>query len=475
MSSQETASRVSAFADDAMGSDDVTGLLARLALREVSAAELRAAAVERARTANEALNAVTTWVDAPVAPEGAAAADAPFAGIPTLVKDNEDLAGYATSHGSRAIEDRPAASHSPWVDQYLRLGFAPIAKTALPEFGLTASTESSRFGATRNPWDTGRSAGGSSGGSAALLAAGVVPIAHANDGGGSIRIPASCCGLVGLKPSRGRLVDRPELARLPVALTTQGVLTRSVRDTARYYAEAERLHAAPGLPAIGHVKGPGGERLRVALVVDGLRGLPVESATVAAVREAGALLAGLGHHVEEAELPVDDRFGTDFLRYWAFLSFALQNAGGYVLGAGFDRSRTESLTQELSAMFGRGAFAHPGSLRRLRRMAREHAAAFDTFDLVVSPVTGHPAPPIGHLGPDVEARAHLVRLLRFASFTAVQNISGAPAISLPLGRTGDGRPIGVQLAAPYGLERRLLEVAYEVEAAAPWPTDPAAV
>ncbi len=208
-------------------------------------------------------------------------------------------------------------------------------------------------------------------------------------------------------------------------------------------------------------------------MLDGLRGLPVEAATAASVRETGMLLEGLGHHVEEAALPVDDRFGTDFLRYWAFLSFALQNAGGYVLGAGFDRSRTEALTKELSAMFGRGAVAHPGSLRRLRRMARDHTAAFDTYDLVVSPVTGHPAPPIGHLGPDVEGRAHLVRLLRFASFTAVQNISGAPAISLPLGRTDDGRPIGVQLAAPYGLERRLLEVAYEVEAAAPWPTDPA--
>jgi amidase len=279
---------------------------------------------------------------------------------------------------------------------------------------------------------------------------------------------------VGLKPSRGRLVDRPELDRLPVPLTTQGVLTRSVRDTARYYAEAERLHAPPGLPPIGHVEGPGRARLRVGLVLDGLRGLPVEAATAAAVRGAGALLEGLGHHVEPAGLPVDDRFGTDFLRYWAFLSFALQNAGGPVLGVDFDRSRTEPLTRELSAMFGRGAFAHPGSLRRLRRIAREHHAPFDRYDLIVSPVTGHPAPPLGHLGPQVEPRTHLARLLRFASFTAVQNITGAPAVSLPLGRTGDGRPIGVQLAAPYGLERRLLEVAYELEAAAPWPTDPGA-
>ncbi len=401
-------------------------------------------------------------------------ADAAFAGIPTLVKDNEDLTGYATSQGSLAVPDRPAAGCSPWVEQYLRLGLTPIAKTTLPEFGLTASTESSRFGATRNPWDTGRSAGGSSGGSAALLAAGVVPIAHANDGGGSIRIPASCCGLVGLKPSRGRLVDRPELARLPVPLTTQGVLTRSVRDTARYYAEAERLHAAPGLPAIGHVEGPGRERLRVALVLDGLRGLPVEAATAAAVRATGALLEGLGHHVEEAELPVDDRFGTDFLRYWAFLSFALQNAGGPTLRRGLRRSPAPRRSPRSSARCSAAAPSRtPARCAGCGGWPASTRPSFDTYDLVISPVTGHPAPPIGHLGPDVEGRTHLVRLLRFASFTAVQNISGAPAISLPLGRTDDGRPIGVQLAAPYGLERRLLEVAYELEAAAPWPTDPA--
>ena len=450
----------------------MTGLLERLDRREVSPAELRAAAVERARAVNPRLNAVAAWVEQPVAPEGSSGADGPFAGIPTFIKDNEDLAGYATSEGSWAMPDRPATGSSPWVAQFLRLGVAPIAKTTLPEFGLTASTESLRFGATRNPWNTDHSAGGSSGGSAALVAAGVVPIAHANDGGGSIRIPASCCGLVGLKPSRGRLIDLRELDRLPVNLTTQGVLTRSVRDTARYYAEAERLHRNPRLPGIGVVERGGGVRLRIGLVLGATLGLPVSAETVAVVNAAGTVCAELGHHVEEVTAPVDDRFGPDFLHYWALLAFALTNGGGRFFGPGFDGSRTETFTQGLSALARHQALLIPGSLRRLRRMARDHEHAFARYDLLVSPVLGHAPPAIGHLGPEVDFRTHLLRLLRYTTFTPVQNVTGSPAISLPLGRSASGLPIGIQVAAPFGHERRLLELAFELEEAAPWAARP---
>jgi amidase len=460
---------VGAVADDALGADDLTGLLARLDRREVSPAELRAAAVARAHAVNGRLNAVTTWVEEPLVTEVEPAPDAPFAGVPTVVKDNEDLTGFVTTEGSWAMPERPAAACSPWVAQYLRLGVAPIAKTTLPEFGLTASTESTRFGATRNPWSTDRSAGGSSGGSAALVAAGVVPMAHANDGGGSIRIPAACCGLVGLKPSRGRLVDLPELARLPVLLTTQGVLTRTVRDTALYYAEAERLYRNPALPAIGMVVPGRSPRLRVGLVTRSIRGLPVAAETVAAVRAAGLLCEGLGHAVEETGPPAGDEFGPDFLRYWAFLAFALKNAGGRFYGSGFDGARTEIFTQGLSSLLTRQVAGVPGSLRRLRRLAREHEAAFADYDVLLSPVLGHAPPPIGYVGPDVDFRTHLLRLLRYTSFTPLQNVSGSPAISLPLGRSSAGVPLGVQLAAPVGNERRLLALAYELEEAAPWP------
>ena len=469
----ETATTVSTACDDALGSDDMTALLARLVRREVSTAELREAAMARARSANQQLNAVTAWVEEPLATEVIAFADdAPLAGIPTLVKDNEDLVGYVTTEGSWAMPDRPAGACSPWVAQFLRLGVSPIAKTTLPEFGLTASTESRRFGSTRNPWHTGRSAGGSSGGSAALVAAGVVPIAHANDGGGSIRIPAACCGLVGLKPTRGRLVDLNELRRLPVHITTQGVLTCSVRDTARYYAAAERLYRNPVLPELGLVESPDPRRLRVGLVLAGIRDLPVAAETVTAVLAAGRLCEDLGHHVEETSTPLDDRFGPDFLRYWAFLAFALKSGGGRLFGAGFDGSRTEDFTNGLSTLFSRHVERLPGSLRRLRRLAREHESAFARYDVILSPVLGHEPPPIGYLGPDVDFRTHLVRLLRYSSFTPLQNVSGSPGMSLPLGRTSTGLPLGVHMAAPFGRERRLLSLAYEMEEAAPWPKHP---
>ena len=458
---------VDATSDDALGADDVMELQHRLRRGKVSARELRDAARARLASVNSELNAVVC--DVHVAP----AVTGPFAGIPSALKDNEDLAGLPTLHGSWAPADTPAKSTSPWVTQFLSLGFEPLAKTTLPEFGLTASTESSRFGATRNPWDTTRSVGGSSGGSAALVAAGVVPIAHANDGGGSIRIPAAACGLVGLKPSRGRIIDAPELDRLPVNLVAQGVVTRTVRDTAYYLAEAERMYRSEALPPIGMVVRPENRRLRIGLFVDAVGGIPVDPRVRDAVREAGLTLQALGHQVDEITPPVDEDFGRDFLRYWALISFFLQKAGGRLLGTDFDSSRTELLTQELSRMARQQAVRIPGSLRRLVRASREPEPVYATYDALLSPVLSTPPPLIGELGPQVPPREHIVRLRRFASFTAWQNVTGSPAMSLPLARTVDGLPIGVQVAAPLGEERRLLSLAYELEAAMPWPRTPA--
>lgn len=456
-------STVDVTTDDALGSYDVMDLLHLLRKREVSAAELCAAAQARIEAANASLNAVVCTLET----EGDASG--PFAGIPTVLKDNEDLEGYPTLHGSWAPADRPATGSNPWVAQYLGLGFTPLAKTTLPEFGLTATTESSRYGATRNPWNTGHSTGGSSGGSAALVASGAVPIGHANDGGGSIRIPAALNGLVGLKPSRGRVIDLPELDRLPVNLVTQGVLTRSVRDTAYYFAEAERVYRNPDLPPIGMVVRPERRRLRVGLLTESLAGSPLDPHTRDAVIDAGRTLADLGHEVREVTLDVGEQFGRDFLRYWALLSFMLQRAGGRFIGEGFDGSKTEALTKGLSAMFVQQAVKTPLSMRRLVRASREPEPVYQDVDVVVSPVVSHPAPPIGYLSPDVPVREQLVRLLRFTSFTPLQNVCGSPAISLPLARNPEGLPIGVQVAAPVGEERRLLSIALELEEAMPWP------
>ncbi len=455
--------RVSAYADDALGRDDLVGLLDRLARREVSPAELREAATARARSVNEKLNAVTCWVD----DDTLASTDGPFSGIPTVIKDNEHLAGYPTTQASFAVADRDAKVSGPWVDSALRLGLAPVAKTTLSEFGLTATTETLRYGATRNPWDLSRSTGGSSGGTAALVAAGVVPLGHGNDGGGSIRIPASCCGLVGLKPSRGRLPDTTVM--LPVDIGVQGVLTRSVRDTARYYAEVEKQSPASKLPEIGLVEGPGSARLRIGVVTVPPMGLPVAPEVVAPVTAAAELLASLGHEIVEVPQPVADTFGPDFLRYWGLLAGLSRTAGRLEFGEGFDASRVEPFTRELAAVSREQAGLMPASLLRLRTLARKHESIFSACDVYLSPVLGHEPAEIGWLGPEVDPHRHLMRILRYVSFTPLQNVTGSPSISLPLGRGESGVPIGVHVAAPFGAERRLLELAYELEAANPWP------
>ncbi len=462
--------RVDVTADDALGTSDATDLVARLARREVSARELREAAMARCRAADVHLNAVARWFVDPVRTEVAVRGDAPLAGIPTLLKDDEDVAGHPTSHGSLAVPDRPARRCSAFAAHYLALGVQVLGLTTMPEFGMTAATESSRFGATRNPWDTARTPGGSSGGSAALVAAGVVPIAHATDGGGSIRIPAACCGLVGLKPTRGRLPDAPALARLPVHITAPGVLTRTVRDTALFYALSERAHPPRELPPIGHVTRPGTTRLRIGLCTGAPRGLPVDGDAVTATTSAATLCSALGHHVEPVDAPASDRFLGDFLVYWGFLAFQVHHRGAALVGPGFNARRLEVFTRGLSARLVRQADRLPGALRRLRRLATDHAAALAGYDVLLSPVVGHAAPPVGYLGPDIGFREHLARLVRFASPTpAFQNVSGAPALSLPLARTSDGMPMGVQLVAPFGQERRLLHLGLELEEAAPWP------
>lgn len=467
-----TSRQVSTFGDDALGNSDVVDLLGRLARREVSSQELVDAARQRAQVADARLNAVVSFVPEPIAADSGTGpgAGAPFAGIPTFVKDNEMLAGLPTRQGSRATTDAPASISSPWTQQFLDLGTTPLGKTTLPEFGLTSTTESMLSGPTRNPWNTSHSVGGSSGGSAAMVAAGVVPIAHANDGGGSIRIPASCCGLVGLKPSRGRIADIPELEKLPVNVVVQGVVTRSVRDTAYYFAQAEQLYRNPNLPAVGHVTRPSERRLRVAVMTDGHPRLPTSPEVASAVLDAGAVCESLGHHVDRIDFPYGEQVGVDFLRYWGFLSFSIKRFGGRLFGEPFRPELLEPFTLELAKIFTVSAERLPGSIRRLRRFGAQYSAPFRDFDVILSPVLAHEPPPIGYLGPLVDARTHLVRLLRYVSLTPLHNIAGAPAISLPMGTSASGLPLGVHLAADVGQERLLLELALELEQADPWRT-----
>jgi amidase len=388
--------------------------------------------------------------------------------VPTLVKDNVDVAGLPTNHGSAAFSARPAKKDSPFVGQFRSLGFTILGKSRLPEFGFSASTEYAGAEPVRNPWNREYSAGASSGGSAALVASGAVPIAHANDGGGSIRIPAAACGLVGLKPTRGRFVADTLEKQMPVRIVSQGVVTRSVRDTAHFFAGAEEFWRNPKLPPVRHVEGPSGTRLRVGMVLDSVSGTATDDETRKAVEETARLLEDLGHRVEEIPVPpVAEQFAEDFARYWGLLGFLI-TATGRALGPDWDASKTENLTKGLAKRCRQELAKTPGVLIRLRHSTKEYRKAFETHDVLLTPVLSHTTPKLGHLSPTLEFEELFERLQTYVGFTPLNNAAGSPAMSLPLARTSLGLPLGIHFAADLGDERTLLELAYELEEARPF-------
>lgn len=460
--------------DDVLANLDATALSALIAKGELSAAEAVAAAIGRLTRVNGELNAVACDRFEQAQQEAAAftprqsSKAAVFAGVPSLVKDNTDLRGLPTRHGSRGMPAVAAEKDGEFAQQFLATGVIPIAKTTLPEFGLTATTEFSHAAPTRNPWHLDYSSGGSSGGSAALVAAGVVPIAHANDGGGSIRIPAACCGLVGLKPTRDRLRNAAMVEKLPLNIVADGVVSRSVRDTAAFYAGAEVDYRNPMLPAIGDVTGPNKRRLRIAVCTERQGGLPCDDEVTKAVQNVAATCAAMGHQLVDIESPVSEQMGEDFFLYWAMLAASLNHFGKLTLHRQFDRRQLEPLTQNLSRHFVKNLWRFPQAFKRLRHYNRVYEQRFEDIDLLLTPTLAQPPVPIGHLALDLDIATIWSRLQAYASFTPVQNVTGAPAITLPLAQSAAGLPIGVQFAALRGQERMLLELAYELEQAMPW-------
>ncbi|MER5711417.1 amidase [Streptomyces sp. NPDC002122] len=462
---EEERTTVHAFRDDALGEHDAVGLAAAIRRGEVSAAEVARDAAERVRAVEAHLHAVQADV---ATPAPAAWAGGAFAGVPTFVKDNTDYVGLPTGHGSAAFTPRAARRHAPFTRQFLSSGVTVLGKTRLPEFGFSPTTEFEGAEPVRNPWNTGHSAGGSSGGSAALVAAGAVPIAHANDGGGSIRIPAACCGLVGLKPTRGRVVQNAQSRQLPLDIVSDGIVSRSVRDTAAFLADAERYWRNPKLPPLGLVEGPSERRLRIGYLRDSPSGVTSDTATRDAVTETVARLERLGHTVQPVEFAIDPRFTDDFLTYWGLLSFLIGSTGR-TLGRDFDRHRMDGLSRGLREEYLKNWRGTPGVVRRLKRTKEAYAAGFRGLDLILSPVLAHTTPPIGHLSPDVPYTTLIERILAYVAFTPVDNVVGTPSISLPsASATEDGLPIGVMFAGRPGSERTLLEVAFALEAERPF-------
>jgi amidase len=461
-----------AFGDDALGELDAVGLADSLQAGWVGRAEVIEAAIARTEAVDPVLNGLAyagfQQARATAQASGTAvAASGFFGGVPTFIKDNVDVAGQPSMHGTDAWTPWNAKADSEFTQVYLATGLKSVGKTQLSEFGFSASAEHPRLGPVRNPWNTDFTAGASSSGSGAFVAAGVVPIAHANDGGGSIRIPASCNGLVGLKPSRARLPLDAALRRMPVGLVTNGVLTRSVRDTAAFYREAERIWRNPKLAPVGDVTGPGRQRLRIAVVTRSVQRECSPQVRELTLKTAG-LLEELGHRVERVdEPPVAASFVDDFVLYWGFLALAQVRAGRHLFGATFDRDRLDQLTLGLQRHTSRNIHRLPLAILRLRRARSRTAQFFATYDAVLTPTLADETPRIGFLAPS-DYRQVIDRLIDWVSFTPLQNVTGEPAISLPVARSAEGMPVGMMLSADLGQEALLLELAYELEEARPW-------
>lgn len=404
--------------------------------------------------------------------------DGPLGGVPFLIKDSGPFArGVSFALGSRAIRGAMAQQDHELMSRFRRAGLAALGQTTAPELGLSFATESRLYGVTANPWDLARGAGGSSGGAAALVAAGAVPIAHGSDGAGSIRIPASCCGVVGLKPSRGRTTSGPDVPGGGLPMGVDFALTRTVRDTAALLdavaapaALSEPGSTAPAAPTTGYASllsaDPG--RLRVGFTTRAWSEVPVDREVAEVTRTAAGVLDWIGHHVFEFDPPIDQESVVD-----AQL-LAIHAAGRALLLA--PRPTDPSLLEAVSRRVldeARGV-TDAGLAAAVDAQSRTTAAAdsvFDACDLLLTPTLAVLPPRHGTLDyddPRWTARGWVERILEIGPFTAVFNVSGHPAISLPLGESTAGLPIGVQLVAPLGREDLLLQVAAQFEQAMPW-------
>jgi amidase len=459
--------RVHAFGNDALGDLDAVALAEAIKTGKLARADVIEAAIARTEAVNPALNGLA-YQAFDRARAQAAPRDAFFSGVPTFVKDNVDVAGLPTMQGTDAWVPRRAAVDGEFTRLYMATGLISLGKTQLSEYGFSPSAEHPRLGPVRNPWNTDYTAGASSSGSGAFVAAGAVPIAHANDGGGSIRIPAACNGLVGLKPSRGRLPVDKALRRMPIRLVANGVLTRSVRDTAAFYREAERIWRHPKLPLIGDVTHPGRQRLKIAVItrsVDRECSAELRELTLKSAR----LLEELGHRIEHVENPpVPSTFASDFVLYWALLAMGQMRISQSRFGDTFDPTRLDNLTLGLARHARRNLHRLPLATMRLRAIRRRTARFFGTYDAVLTPTLADETPRIGHLDPTADYEQVMDRMRDWVAFTPLQNVTGEPAISLPLAESASGMPVGMMLSADIGHEARLLELAYELEEAQPW-------
>jgi amidase len=460
--------RVHAFGDDALGDLDAVGLVAAIQDGEVSVREVVEAAITRSERLQPDLNAMAYVAFDRARAEARDPRGGFFAGVPAFLKDNVDVANMPTQQGTDSYRARPATRDGDFARMFLATGLVPLGKTQLSEYGFSAAAEHPRLGPVRSPWDTARTAGASSAGTAALVAAGAVPLAHGNDGGGSIRIPAAVNGLVGLKPTRDRLPQDRLNREMPVRIVSDGVLTRSVRDTAAFLREGEHVYRALRLPPIGDVTRPVRKRLRVAVHTSSVGRSATPEVSELTLKTA-RLLEELGHEVEPVRHPAPSSFPDDFLLYWSMLAMVLVRTGRRQHGSSWDPTRLDNLTLGLDRHCRRRIHRLPGAIARLRRIRRLSADFHSRYDVALTPTVATQTPLVGHLDPTNDFDTIMERLLEWVAFTPWQNATGDPAISLPLATTAAGLPQGMMFSAGAGRETTLLELGYELEEASPWP------
>ncbi|MFL5296563.1 MAG: amidase [Phenylobacterium sp.] len=451
---------------------DAVGLAGLVARREVSASELLETAAARMAEVNPKINAVVQ--DLTERARGEASEGGALCGVPFLLKDlGVTFAGTPTSGGSRLLKDNVAAADSALAAAYKAAGLVVFGKTNTPEFGLWPVTESDLLGVARNPWDLTRTPGGSSGGAAAAVAAGIVPAAHASDGGGSIRIPASCCGLFGMKPSRGRVSFAP-LGEGWAGASVHHAVTRSVRDSAALLDIASKPQpgdpyflAAPERPyAEEALLEPG--RLRIGFTTAAMQAQALDPECEAAVREAARLCEELGHHVEEVTIPGDvGAMAAAAGQVIAASIAAMLDAEADRRGRPIAEGEIEALTM---ATYRRGQGV-PGSayvrgVQALHAYTRAEAQLFEQYDVLLLSTLGRPPIPVGWIFEDLKQLN--ARLFSFMPNTQAFNNTGQPAMSVPLAWSRDGLPIGLQFAARMGAEATLFRLAAQLEQARPW-------
>jgi len=432
---------------------------------ELPANALVEAALMRIEAVEPSLQSVSHRADAVARRELAALpADAPMRGVPWLAKDSLDYPGMPTTSCSRSRTGRTVRQGHAYADRLRQSGLVAVGKTSMPEFGLLASTEPLAGPVTRNPWSVAHSPAGSSGGAGAAVAAGLVPLAQGSDGGGSIRTPAACCGIVGLKPGRDSTVRVRARHAIEDLLVSDSLMSRTVRDTAWGFAAAHRDSARPV------VRQASPARLRIGVIDHGLRGQRPHAEVVDVIRRTADLCASLGHHVEAATWPVDgDAVLTAFEDLWSHLSADCVDAVRPAIGGHRLEDHLEPWTLALAERAnGLPTSALEHIYRQFAELPGQLTRGFQQFDVLLSPVLGAPPPRLGTYGPSVPAEALLTDMFEWIAYTPLHNLAGTPAISLPLFHSREGLPIGSMFSADRHQEDRLLALAYELESACPW-------